>query len=50
VSDSSVSLSETLESSLPPAPEPVTAKVPAIILEKLSQRDEQAEEEIPSGV
>lgn len=46
----SLSLAESLETEIAPPQDPVTAKVPAMILEKLSQRDEQSEEEIPSGV
>ncbi|HEV8434529.1 MAG TPA: ribonuclease H-like domain-containing protein [Thermoanaerobaculia bacterium] len=53
--DSLAQASRSLTASLdaePPAtgPDAVTAKVPAIILEKLAQADVQPEEEIPSGV
>jgi len=53
--DSLAQASRSLTASLdaePPAagPDAVTARVPAIILEKLAQTDVQPEEEIPSGV
>ena len=51
VTQASLSLAESLEYEQPSAaPDAVTAKVPAIILEKLAQTDAQPEEEIPSGV
>jgi hypothetical protein len=52
VTQASISLAESLEAEHPGLAEPdaVTAKVPAIILEKLAQASEQPEEDIPSGV
>lgn len=51
VTQASLSLAASLEYEQPStSPDAVTAKVPAIILEKLAQTDAQAEEEIPSGV
>ncbi|HEX3110116.1 MAG TPA: ribonuclease H-like domain-containing protein [Thermoanaerobaculia bacterium] len=51
LAQASRSLTASLETEPPAAsPDAVTAKVPAIILEKLAQTDAQPEEEIPSGV
>jgi len=51
LAQASRSLTASLDTEPPPAsPDAVTAKVPAIILEKLAQTDAQPEEEIPSGV
>ncbi|HEX7192484.1 MAG TPA: ribonuclease H-like domain-containing protein [Thermoanaerobaculia bacterium] len=50
LTEASLSLASSLETEPVSSPDAVTAKVPAIILEKLAQADEQAEEEIPSGV
>jgi len=51
LAQASRSLTDSLDTEPPAAsPDAVTAKVPAIILEKLAQTDVQPEEEIPSGV
>jgi DNA polymerase III epsilon subunit-like protein len=50
VTEASLSLTDSLETAPASSPDAVTAKVPAIILEKLVQSDEPAEEEIPSGI
>ena len=50
VTQASLGLTSSLEDQSVAGPDAVTAKVPAIILEKLAQSDEPAEEEIPSGI
>src|ERR1051326_2635879 len=51
LAQASQSLTASLEREMPVAsPDAVTAKVPAIILEKLAQADAVPEEDIPSGV